>query len=479
MARKRNNSKPFVSKADDKELREYQHLASKYPPLSHEKLVLLSHRFIAGRNAQVELDESEFIEKVIGDDWSEDNLRESETAVKRAFDTYIAVMEQKITASSLITENLGVDDGFASIYEHRNDNILEGLDWLEPVSACEILGCDPDISYSDFVQLGGDITDAIFDYVNALLPAETPKDVLDRWKADRERIAQRYMATVATMLIDDAGKHRRRSQARQAEPALEQIVNHNLQLAMSRVGKFMTNNSRAQKIGVSELIAAANVGLVLGARQFDPTQKKRFSTYAAFHIDGQLHEIINTEDGNCGIKGASLHEQKQIYTIISVRRTFKKKYGRDATMSELQSITNIAASIIDKRLRVPAVKTQNIYAPVSQGNKKDDEGSVLLVDTLVAEQDVEGTVDDGIYNDMLSILKHEIATLDDLQQTVVKLKMGISDDENVPALSTLSTSKIASTLGLTPKRVDEVYLEAMEKLRGKMELRGYTKDMLK
>ena len=473
-----SKSRSFVSKADTRELREYQMLASKYPPLPHERLINLSKRFIAGRDAAIEMEEFDIIDSILGQDWSEDSLREHETEIKKAFKDQISLLTEEISALDLLSNILPEDERTqADLYRHRFDNILVNYPWMEPISIASATGF---FGRADAELIPADALFQTLEVLEGMLPHDVPKDVVDRWKADLAKLTRRYLATIKPMKLEPREMRRKRALASRADGALEEMVNHNLQLAMSRVGKFMKGNPRAQKIGVDDLICAANVGLVLGARQFDPGKDRKFSTYAAFHIDAQLYDIIGTEDGNCGIQGISQHEQKQASTINSVNRTFIQRYGRTPSLFELQSITGISAPLILKRQNMTMVSTQNLDAPLSSsGPKNDDSENSALIDVLPSNQDVETVIGSAMYDGMLEALKHEIFNLPLKYREAILLRTGIVADETTQMRrQPLSMTKVAAEMGVSTKTAEETYRFAMELLRGKMELRGFDKDMI-
>ena len=473
-----SKSRSFVSKADTRELREYQTLASKYPPLPHERLISLSKRFISGRDAAIAIEEYRLVDSVVSGNWSEESLREHEAKVKQAFSDQISLMSEEVSSLDLLSAILPEDERTqADLYRRRFANILGDYPWMPQISIASATGF---FGRADAALVPADALSKTLEALDAVLPHDVPKDILDRWKEDASHLSGRYLATVKPMMLSERDIRRKRVLAGRADSALEEMVNHNLQLAMSRVGKFMKGNPRAQKIGVDDLICAANVGLVLGARQFDPSKERKFSTYAAFHIDAQLYDIISNEDGNCGIQGISRHEQKQASTINAVNRTFVQRYGRSPSLFELQSITGISAPLIMKRQNMTVVSTQNLDAPLANsGPKNDDSENSALIDVLPSNQDVETVIDGAVYDGMLDALKHEIFNLPLKYREAVLLRSGIVADETAQMKrQPMSMTKVAAEMGVSTKTAEETYRFAMELLRGKMELRGFDKDMI-
>lgn len=459
-------------------MRDYQRIASQYPPLTHEEIVALSRRFVKGRNAQVAFDEYNVVNCVLEGDWSEESLRDNKEAVLDAYKAQINWLSAtKLPSDFLYALMPDKDKTVRALYEARFDNMLADTPWLEPLSVASICPETADMTFEEFVDVEASVIDRCTETLTETIPRHIPKDVIDRWKAQEREMSKRYLATVKSLTKTPAERRRMRIWIADGERALNDIVNHNLQLAMSRVGKMMENNQRAKTIGVFDLIGAANVGLVLGARQFNPEMGKKFSTYAAFHIDGQLHDFVNKEDGKSGILGMTLHEQKQLSSILAIRHTFEELFERPATLTELQSLTGISKDIIERRLSTPQVRTQNIYAPVSSNS--DDPAPAVLADTLASENDVETVLAREEYHNMIETLKAEVAALDDDERMVLMSRTGfVLDDLSAESAPAKTARKIAGETGMTMAQINEKYASAIRKLKAKLELHGWSADTI-
>ena len=289
-----------------------------------------------------------------------------------------------------------------------------------------------------------------------------PKDVRDILAADVEEARGAYELFVKMRDYDERQKRIMRAESRRGDTALEKMVNHNLTFAMNRVGKMMRRNKRAKMIGAKELIATANVGLVLGARQYDPDSGRAFTTYAAYHVDGQLYDYINREDGNVGIKSASPHEQKQIVDLSIATRCVKYRYGREPTVTELSSLTNIAPDIVRKRLKTPTIRTQSIYVETSGGGGDEDK-TVFIPDLLGSNDTVESQMMARRHNDAIEGLHALIDEMPDEQRQVMMMAYGFVDGER------MTTRQIGERLGMKPRQVNTVLNDALARMRRKLE----------
>lgn len=383
MPRKRTAT-TFVSKADTKEMRDYQATASHYPPLPKAKLVEVSRRFIEGRRASVTLMENAVLDGLLGGDWEGGGDR----------DTVIAAFRERVEAE--------YEDG------------------------------------------------------------RMPKDVHDVVTADILQMEDSYDLFLATRNLDRAAQRRLARLEEAGNEALEKMVNHNLQFAMACVGKMMRRNRRAKLIGAKELIAVANVGLVLGARQYDPDSDKAFTTYAAYHINGQLYDYLNREDGNMGIKAATLHEQKQIIAIRLISESFRERYGRSPSVREISSLTHISPDRVVSRMEMPAIKTQSIFSR-GKGEEGDDQ-EVFLPD--LGQHDDNGIEAEWASRDRDEAMLSGIDGVDALpwpQGAIIRMHIGIGDDGQ--ERKSMTTKQIARELKMTVHSVERELNEGLRSLR--------------
>lgn len=457
--RRRTKKAYYTSSASNDAMRRYQNAAGMYPRLSHEETVSLSSTFVSSRNALIDVEADKMIELLVPESVMNGELNKD--VIDEHIDDIVTGVKQKISMLSSKSKSGTADDNSA------------------------------------------------------------PKDVLDRWKELLKSIESSGASEV--MRIHSSAETvagREDDIRRTGRAALQKIIDHNMQLAMSRVGKILHANVTARSVDVEDLIGAANVGLVLGARQYNPELGKRFSTYASYHIDGQLHSLVNGEhSGNDGTIIGSTHEQKQGALISEVMKTFGIIYGRRPSIYEIRSITGISVELIDKRIHTPSLRIDSMDAPVSDKNDNDGKTSALS-DMVKSDKDTETELHSSRYDDLMTSLLTDIDALPVKQRIVLKLKVGIAlndedktnlvsiidgindeDDEesnekksanedvnvnsklqamreydNNGTLAPLKSRSIARLLCVRAKDVDSIIEDAVASLRNMTVLRGYNSD---
>lgn len=390
----------FVSKADTKEMREYQRLASMYPPYSRREFVKVSRIFVKGRAAGIRVAEHRMLDRWLGGDWS-DESRE----------------RLRPDAARLFAEEIELE------YEARR----------------------------------------------------MPKDVHDIMLDELAQLEADYDLFVDTRRLGEQEIRALSREKERGDSALDDMVNHNLQFAMSCVGKMMKSNRRAKVIGAKELIAVANVGLVLGARQYDPDSGRAFTTYAAYHINGQLYDYLNREDGNMGIRSATLYEQKQIITIRQLCESFKERYGREPRIREITSLTHISPDRVVARLATPTVRTQSIYAAGRSGKPGEDgDGEVFIPDITVTGDGVQEAMRGDLMDDAMATVLLGIAKLPPTQARIVRMMSGLEGEDGKP----MTSRQIAKELGLSQGVVERETSAALVALRGRLVARDIDGDRI-
>ena len=298
--------------------------------------------------------------------------------------------------------------------------------------------------------------------------ASVPKDIIDSMSKNLEEMSAGYVVFVQSSQLTDVDRRRLAAESQIGDEALEDMINHNLQLAMSRVGKVMRRSSQARDIGMSELIGVANIGLVLGAGQDNPDSGNKFSTYVAYHIDGQLYDYINTEDGNAGIIVGKPNAKKQIAVIRQVRCNFKYRYGREPTAFEIRSLTGMSLKTVQERMAIPQLQTQSIYVRGNDGN------DVFLPDMLESNRNVDkdatALFDSKVMAEIVSLLD----TLPSGERAVIEGMSGFNAE--IDSACHAPIGRVAKHLGITPKDAKSLYESGLEMLRRKIAALGITAD---
>jgi RNA polymerase sigma-32 factor len=120
--------------------------------------------------------------------------------------------------------------------------------------------------------------------------ATTPNDVKLSKEAAAEIYASRYATTIKHFEMLERGQEQqlaRRWQQHGDRRATDALITSHLRLAAKVARRY-----QGYGLPIADLVAEANLGLVMAAARFEPDRGARFSTYALWWIKAAIHEYI-------------------------------------------------------------------------------------------------------------------------------------------------------------------------------------------
>ncbi|TMQ33337.1 MAG: sigma-70 family RNA polymerase sigma factor [Planctomycetota bacterium] len=224
--------------------------------------------------------------------------------------------------------------------------------------------------------------------------------------------------------------------------ARDHMVRANLRLVVN-----IARSYTGKGLGLQDLIAEGNLGLLRAVEGFDPSMNTRFSTYASYWIKQSIKRaVINT--GKTIRIPAYMNE-----LLVKWRRATAKlqdELGRTPTQEE------IAASLkLPKKKLAIIRKAIRIYNATPQTD--DDDGGRSIDETLMDEcsQTPESNI---VKQDDLHQVMGLLDQMDQREAAVLRLRFGL-DGEDPKTLK-----EIGDRLGLTRERVRQIENEALGKL---------------
>jgi RNA polymerase primary sigma factor len=225
--------------------------------------------------------------------------------------------------------------------------------------------------------------------------------------------------------------------------ALQALVKSNLKFVVSYVKKY-----RGMGLGLLDLIDEGNVGLIEGAKRFDPTRGVRFVSYAVWWIRQAIIHALTTYSRITRIP------QKLADQISQMKKrtaSLKSDLGRDPIREEVARAMGLTESDVED-LEILSERNLSLSDKVDNDDARDVEDRIS--DT--ASPSVE-------YRDSLG-------ELDEKEALVIKLRFGLDDDRP------RTLHEIGAQMGLTRERIRQIEQKAMRKLsrsRTLQLLRGY------
>ena len=242
--------------------------------------------------------------------------------------------------------------------------------------------------------------------------------------------------------------------ARDGQAARQHLLEANLRLVVS-----LAKRHTGRGMPLLDLIQEGNLGLIRSVQKFDYTKGFKFSTYATWWIRQSITRGM--ADQNRTIR-LPVHLVEQINKLSRIKRELHQSLGREATDEELAEesgieVDKIADLLDNSRDPVSLDMPVGTDRDASLGDFIEDSQAMSAENTVIAAM---------MHND----IRHVLASLDDREQQVIRLRFGL-DDGRPRTLD--QTGKLVN---LSRERVRQIERDVLFKLgRGKRaeKLRSY------
>lgn len=216
--------------------------------------------------------------------------------------------------------------------------------------------------------------------------------------------------------------------------ARRELVEHNLKLVMSIVGRF---TGRAE---ADDLFQIGCIGLVKAIDRFDLSQGVRFSTYAVPVIIGEIRQFLR-QDGPIKV-GRSLKENAM--RVRSASSQLAQELGREPTVVEIAERLNVSGAEVAAALEAMQ-PVQSLNEPAHEG-----EGDATALEDRISAQEEE-------YPWLEQYALHEALNLLDERLRLI-LKLRYVDEQ--------TQAQVAEVVGVSQVQVSRLERQALLKLRG-------------
>ncbi|QWF77452.1 sigma-70 family RNA polymerase sigma factor [Amycolatopsis sp. CA-230715] len=268
--------------------------------------------------------------------------------------------------------------------------------------------------------------------------------------ADEVELAKRIEAGVfAAHMLDTAENltPKRRSElsalVRDGHVAKNHLLEANLRLVVSLAKRYT-----GRGMPLLDLIQEGNLGLIRAVEKFDYSKGFKFSTYATWWIRQAITRGMADQGRTIRLP---VHLVEQVNKLARIKRDLHQQLGREATNEELAAESGIAAEKVSDLL-------DHARDPVSLDMPVGTEEDAPLGDFIEDSEatDAESAVISGLLQDDL---RRVLATLDDREQHVIRLRYGLDDGQP------RTLDQIGKHFGLSRERVRQIEREVMSKLR--------------
>lgn len=234
------------------------------------------------------------------------------------------------------------------------------------------------------------------------------------------------------------------------EDAREQLINSNLRLVVY-IAKQYKNNY----IGIEDLVAEGNLGLISAVDKYDYTYGYRFSTCATPWIKQAILKALTDKGRPVRLPA---HIYQQITQMKKFTDTFLVNNGREPTRAE-----------IAKGLGIDEEKVNSLFKwkqdTISMDMPIGDEEKNTIADTVADTNDVS-PAEYAEKQLMSEFIQKMIAKLPARTQTIMKMRYGLGNDKDPEDWKNEHTlEEIGTYLGITRERVRQIEKETIQNLR--------------
>lgn len=226
------------------------------------------------------------------------------------------------------------------------------------------------------------------------------------------------------------------------EKATKKLIESNLRFVISVAKQY-----QGKGVPLVDLIQEGNIGLIQGARLFDPSKGFRFISYAVWWIRQSIMKAISDQ---CRTIRVPMSQVVYINKINKATEKFEQLNGRKPSLEELEEETKIEASKINSTI-ASAGRAISLESPL-----KDEEVSCLL--DIIPDEGATPADSNVTKNDLSSSIEAILAKLSYRDSDILRMSFGIG-------MQPMPNDEIAKRFGIGTERVRQIQHSAINFIR--------------
>ena len=226
------------------------------------------------------------------------------------------------------------------------------------------------------------------------------------------------------------------------EQAKDELVRCNLRLVVD-VAKHYTRRG----LTLLDLVQEGNIGLMKAAERYQYRKGFKFSTYATWWIRQGITRALADQSRTIRIP---VHQTEASHRILRVTRRLGQQLGRPAKLEEIANVLKMRPERLHETV-------QAFQEPVALEHRVGDGGTEfgeLIPDLQAVPPDAHVH-----RTEMTNQLDRILETLTPREQTVIRLRFGIGQDQ------ACTLEQVGQNLSVTRERIRQIEAKALKKLK--------------